>query len=210
MYFMIDYENVRTAGMRGVEYLCPSDHVLLFYSGSVPNMQKRLLDAIKKSGCEFEAYKLVQIRKNGLDFYIGARLGEIFGQGCKDVAVIVSKDKGYEALIDYWAKRSPVRRRVILRDTIEKGIATANLGDQRTRFLFEQRNMTDIDTYFAEYRESLDLRKQLENAFVNAGFAEQTPEVEDILKNQEGSQNRVQRNASPFWAEGWLGNVPTD
>lgn len=35
MYFLIDYENTRNAGMIGTEYLLPTDHVILFYSDSI-------------------------------------------------------------------------------------------------------------------------------------------------------------------------------
>ena len=48
MYFLIDYENVHTPGMRGTEYLLPSDHVLVFYSALVPNMEAQYLTAIRE------------------------------------------------------------------------------------------------------------------------------------------------------------------
>ena len=51
MYFLIDYENVTGLGMRGTEYLLPGDHVIVFYSGSVPNMEARHLQNIKDANC---------------------------------------------------------------------------------------------------------------------------------------------------------------
>lgn len=37
MYFLIDFENVSTSGLKGVEYLLPTDHVSLFYSDVCAN-----------------------------------------------------------------------------------------------------------------------------------------------------------------------------
>ena len=52
MYFLIDYENIHNPGMRGTEYLLPSDHVLVFYSAPAPNMEAQYLTAIRDSACE--------------------------------------------------------------------------------------------------------------------------------------------------------------
>ena len=76
MYFLIDYENVRNAGMQGTEYLLPDDHVIVFYSKAAPNMEARHLTDIKKSGCGFSICKLLKVRKNGLDFYIATKVGD--------------------------------------------------------------------------------------------------------------------------------------
>ena len=46
MLFLIDYENVRNAGMRGCEFLQPSDWVIVFYSKESPNMETRFLETI--------------------------------------------------------------------------------------------------------------------------------------------------------------------
>ena len=37
MYFLIDFENVRSKGLEGAEYLLPTDHVIIFYSKDAPD-----------------------------------------------------------------------------------------------------------------------------------------------------------------------------
>ena len=63
MLFLIDFENVRNAGMRGCEFLQASDWVIVFYSKESPNMETRFLESIRDSGCRFEVCKLVQAKK---------------------------------------------------------------------------------------------------------------------------------------------------
>ena len=66
MYFLIDYENVHTPGMRGTEYLLASDHVLVFYSPPTPNMVAQYLTAIRDSACE-ESRKLRQMLEDAFE-----------------------------------------------------------------------------------------------------------------------------------------------
>ena len=59
MYFLVDVENVKNAGLRGSEYLLPEDHVILFYSDAVPHMEARHLEDLRDSGSGFEVCKLL-------------------------------------------------------------------------------------------------------------------------------------------------------
>ena len=95
IYFLIDFENVSTSGLKGVEYLLPTDHVSLFYSDVCTNCTGSYLRNIGKSHCSFEAVKLLRKGKNGLDFYIASKAGEIRASGYKDAIVIVSRDNTY-------------------------------------------------------------------------------------------------------------------
>ena len=58
MLFLIDYENVGRAGLRGCEYLDEQDHVVLFYSDGKKHAERRSLEQISSSGCRFEICKL--------------------------------------------------------------------------------------------------------------------------------------------------------
>ena len=94
MLFLIDYENVGRAGMRGSEFLNPQDHVIVFYSEVQKNAERRSLENIVSSGCVFEICKLYRTGKNALDFYIVSRLGQLIGGGYEGISVIVSQDCG--------------------------------------------------------------------------------------------------------------------
>ncbi len=188
MLFLIDYENVRNAGMRGAKYLQPSDYVIVFYSGSAQVMETRYLTAIRNSGCMFETCRLVKTRKNGLDFYIATRLGELFGAGFDGNAVIVSGDEGFQSLREYWQSRSKPPRRVLVNESIERGIISANENDERTAAIREQLKSQDIGNFFAAYQESRKLRELLENAFSNTAFSSRTAEMADILRGDKTSR----------------------
>lgn len=181
MYFLIDYENVRNLGMRGTEYLLPTDHVIVFYSADAGSMEQRHLADIQNSGCDFEICKLKTKRKNGLDFYIATRVGELFGSGCGDYIVLISKDEGFQAIREYWASCSPRPRRVTVSESIERGIVSANEPGKRGELIRSRAKATDIGNFHAAYTERLKVRKLLEGAFGTTEFAGRIGEIEEIL-----------------------------
>jgi len=185
MYFLIDYENVRNIGMRGTEHLLPTDSVMVFYSGDAPCMERRHLDDIQKSGCEFEVCKLLTKRKNGLDFYIATKLGELFGaERCKH-AVIVSNDSGFQSVRDYWQERSGTQHRVALSENIEHGIIAVGETGERANLIRSYRKMVDIGQFYAAYQENLKLQKVLYAAFEGTAYAARLREIQDILRSSK-------------------------
>ncbi|MCI8573297.1 MAG: hypothetical protein HFF89_02575 [Oscillibacter sp.] len=183
MYFLIDFENVKNAGMQGTEYLENSDHVIIFYSAAVPNMEARYLEEIKASGCTFEVCKLIKPHKNALDFYIATRLGEIYGNGYNGSLAIISRDDGFHALRDYWASCAAVQHQVLICDSIERSIISANKPNQRTALIHARLKSTDIGNFYSAYAESIHLRRQLDEAFAGTAFSARTGEIEELLKN---------------------------
>ncbi len=189
MYFLIDLENVKNSGMQGSEYLLPTDHVMVFYSEAVSVMEQRYLDDIQRSGCGFDTCKLLTKRKNGLDFYIATKLGELFGaQRCKR-AVIVSNDAGFQAVRDYWQERSGTSNRVALSESIEGGIIAVGESGERANLIRSRRKMKDIGQFYAAYQETLKLQQALRSAFEGTEYFDRLQEIQDIFKT--GASPRV-------------------
>jgi len=182
MYFLIDFENVKNAGMRGTEYLLPSDHILIFYSVNAPNIEQRHLMNIQNSSCGFEAYKLLKARKNGLDFYIATKVGELFGAKNCNRAVIVSCDQGFLAVRDFWQERSGTKNRVAVSDCVEQGIISSGEISERADRIRSYRKTVDIGNFYAAYKENQKLQELLRETFAGTAYADRVGDIEDILK----------------------------
>lgn len=183
MYFLIDYENVRNSGMRGSEFLLPSDCVIIFYSDASPVIEQRHLNNIQISKCGFETCKLLKKRKNGLDFYIASKAGALFGaERCQNL-VIVSNDGGFQAVRDYWQERSGTKHRVALSESIEHGIITANENSSRANLIRSYRKTVDIGQFTAAYQEKQRIQQALLRAFDGTEFCDRLQDIQDILKD---------------------------
>ena len=201
MLFLVDYENVGNAGMKGCHYLNTSDYIIIFYSETRKNMERRFLEDIANSGCTFETCKLCKIGKNALDFYITSKLGEIFGGGFEETSVIVSRDAGFQAVRDYWDKRSIHRRRVLLASCVEDGIVSSNENSERTRELKQLRENLTIVGFFADYTEKLRIREVIKNLFEGTEYEEMTEEIQKIMEEKEKTPKNIYLNCLHFFGK---------
>ncbi len=185
MLFLIDYENVGNAGMKGCDYLDAGDHVIIFYSDARKNVERRVMETISSSECVFEVCKLCQAGKNALDFYIVSRLGELIGGGYDGIAVIVSQDGGFRAVRDYWEKRAKHRRRMYLASSIEDGIVKGNENNARTSELKRLRETLNIGGYYCLYAEKIRTKSIVEKLFEGTEYEDVTDEIQSLVQGKE-------------------------
>lgn len=195
MLFLIDYENVGRTGMRGCEYLDAQDHVIMFYSEAKKNAERRTLEQITASGCVFEVCKLCRTGKNALDFYIASRLGELIGGGYTGISVIVSNDSGFQAVRDYWSKRTVNRRTVLLSACMEDGIVSGNENNERTKELRYLRENLTIGGYYAAYAEKMRVRAVLEKLFAGTEYESMTGEIQNLIEGKEKTSKIIYLNS---------------
>lgn len=182
MYFLVDFENVRSGGLQGVDYLEKSDYLTIFFSDSARKCENRYLEEIEKSCCNFDTCKLQHVGKNGLDFYIATRVGEFYGAGHKDRIAIISKDKGYKAVRDYWNVRLPSNHRIIISPSIERSLIASNDNSDRVSRLKNKLAGVDIDVFQAGYEERVKLQEHLRQILGETDFANRMPEIQDLME----------------------------
>ncbi len=119
MYLLVDYENVVSEGLKGLEYLSPEDNLMIFYSDQCKLIEKKYVKAISESGCIFSTIKLKHAGKNALDFYIASKVAEIITIYDGKTIGIVSKDKGFEAIRDFWKFKEPEIKIVFMPDILQ-------------------------------------------------------------------------------------------
>lgn len=169
--------------MQGTEYLLPSDTVIVFFSGAAAVMEQRRLKDIENSGCSFEAYKLLTKRKNGLDFYIATKVGELFGANRCSRAVLVSNDTGFQAIRDFWQDCSGTKNRVYLSNSIESGISSSGEVSERANAIRAGRKNVDIGNFYAAFQEDQKLQQTLRQVFSGTAFLDRLREIEQIIKD---------------------------
>ncbi|MBD5491352.1 MAG: hypothetical protein HDR16_04340 [Lachnospiraceae bacterium] len=201
MLFLIDYENVGNAGMKGCHYLNASDHIIIFYSETRKNMERRFLEDITNSECAFEICKLCKNGKNALDFYIASKLGEMFGVGYDGAAVIVSRDTGFEAVRDYWEKRAVHKRRILLSNCVEDGIVSSNENSDRIRELRKLRENLTIGGFFADYTEKMRIKAVIKSLFEGTEYEGMTEKIQKLMEEKEKTPKILYLNCLHFFGK---------
>ena len=179
--FLIDYENVSgSGGLRGVDLIDSTDTVILFYSKACPSIRRDEMDAILHSDCIFTARKLIQQHKNGLDFYIAAEAGALAEMGVSQIAII-SKDKGYNAVLDYVKAKYECGCEICKAQSVEKAIAVLGMaeGRQRRKIVRERMQAVDIAEEYAKYQDKMSQLAMIRKALDANDY---TDNAEQIIK----------------------------
>lgn len=113
-YYLIDFENVKSRGMEGVELLSEEDTVCIFYSDNADSMTFDLHQKLNETKAEIMYHKVAVGTKNALDFQLATYLGYLIcekqQEGIHPNYFIVTKDNGFNSLLGYWKTQGvPVR-----------------------------------------------------------------------------------------------------
>ena len=100
--YYIDYENVHEKGMKGLEKLAKTDTVCLLYSETAQSLTIDTMAGLTSSGVNVLYFKCMNTGKNYLDFQLSTVCGLMAGRGADTDFVIVSEDKGFASLVDFW------------------------------------------------------------------------------------------------------------
>ena len=98
MLYIIDFENVSTKGLEGIDNLGAADEVVILYTKATASAAETFMCA-KTYKCVVKGYKVTTGYKDALDFKLLIYLFSRYAQGCSTVAII-SKDKGFLSLRD--------------------------------------------------------------------------------------------------------------
>ena len=181
MYFLIDYENVNYAGLEGTEFLEKGDTISFFYSNVCDKIVSYRMKDIEKSGCEFEICKLKTVRKNGLDFYIASKVGEIFAANPDAKIAIISADNGFQAVLDYWRPRLRKQNQLVRRKTIAKALICVNGEEVRKKLVTENMEILELQTMFAKYEERKRIVAGITNIFADTEYESLISQIVDVV-----------------------------
>ena len=110
-YYLIDYENVGSEGFKGCGKLRETDIIHLFYTD---NSRKIDLDIINDHGESKLITHKVPTGNQSADMHLGSYLGYLIGKECAGQdeeckIVVISKDTGFDHIIEFWKAEKNVK-----------------------------------------------------------------------------------------------------
>ena len=180
-YYLIDFENVKSRGMEGVEFLTEEDIVCIFYSDNADSMTFDLHRKLNETKAQIIYHKVAVGTKNALDFQLATYLGYLIceqqREGIHPDYFIVTKDNGFTSLMVYWkAQGVPVRiTRNLLwgkNPTAEQNPAAEENAEEITGSVEQEtENATAVMT--EEPKAEVDAEEIAEPAFVSVQILEE-------------------------------------
>lgn len=102
--YLVDFENVTSAGISGIQRLTKEDKVYIFYTVNASNMSFAAHMNLLSSPAEVIYYNVASGGKNALDFQLASFLGYLVSRGEDKDFYIISNDKGYDHVKSFWEK----------------------------------------------------------------------------------------------------------
>ncbi|MBR6103078.1 MAG: hypothetical protein IKP95_11665 [Ruminococcus sp.] len=100
--YLIDFENVKSKGLTGIEALGSDDKVIIFYSENSDTISFEMHCKVMSSTADIEYLKVRVGGKNALDFQLSTLLGYLLAKEQYTHIFIISGDKGFDKLHDFW------------------------------------------------------------------------------------------------------------
>lgn len=104
-YYLIDYENVKRTGLKGIDKLTEKDEVVVFYGYIYErdvfvytNQLKRIYNVL------IRRVQLISVGKNHLDFQIGVYAGWLIGKNNKNKIYLISGDNDFNVIVKQMKK----------------------------------------------------------------------------------------------------------
>lgn len=138
--YLVDYENTREAGLKGIGGLDGNDIIFIFTSKNALKMSRESMEKIEQSGVSFGSYTIFKTGKNYLDFQLTTFLGFLIDSN-KDQSnyYIISEDQGYDAVVDFWNSGEISKRKISVRR--DENIAQSFFSDPRNIARCENKNV---------------------------------------------------------------------
>lgn len=198
MYILIDYENVRSAGLKGAEYLCMDDIVILFFSTACSTIDRQYMEYIERRSGGFDIVKLKTVRKNGLDFYMAVRVGQIAESSPESNILIVTRDNGFQSIRDYCQSYTALKNRLVIRDSIETGIIAIDGDSPRKRTITQNRERLSIESEYSAFREHQKIENDIITVFRGTDYENAAHQIIDILDSAATPRDRYLSSLHTF------------
>lgn len=192
VYYLIDFENVGCEGLNGCEKLGESDYIHLFYTN---NNKKIDLDIISNHGAAKLITHKVPTGKQSADMHLGSYLGYLVGakhmdqkESCK--FVIVSKDTGYDPIIQFW--KTEKKAKVVRIDKISNKQTKNKQKDNKQKDVKPENAKTlEVNPKERKQPKQKASKQQKKIIDMNVGLKKPQQEVEQILNNAGMSKEVV-------------------
>lgn len=158
-FIFLDYENVSKAGLNGIEKLDDKSILNIFFSKNTASMPAELVAKISNSKCDVRFHE-IKPGKNALDFVLSSLLGYFIHDNYQeDYFYIVSKDKGFEPLVEYWKTQKVTVKIVNSLSQIKTNIEKKTVA-KKTQPPQKEKVVNEKDAMIADIKNQLKNEKQ--------------------------------------------------
>ncbi len=104
--YIVDFENVKSKGLNGIDNLEAEDNVFVFYSENAETITFDVHRKMKSTPANIIYFEVKVGSKNALDFQLSSYLGFLIAKDPENQYHIVSDDTGFDSVVHFWKQNS--------------------------------------------------------------------------------------------------------
>lgn len=185
--YLVDFENVNGEGLSGIERLGPDDVVTIFYSKNASTISFEMHQALNESKAQIDYLKVVSGTKNALDFQLVSYLGYLMALKPDATYYLVTKDKGYNAVVDFW---KDAKKNVSLIANLKKVTVEQENNEIRKVLkpcLPDRKDQDLVISYVDRYKTKMGLNNALQKKFDSKKGGEIYKVLKPFIKDKKGN-----------------------
>ncbi len=183
--FLIDYENVSASGLDGLETLSREDVVYIFYTENADRLTFDAHRRLIESQAQIRYYKVESGTKNALDFQLSTYLGYLIAGSAGESYYIISKDSGFDGVVNFWGKQNVKLLRMPNLDVVNTRQAHNELQEKLSELL-EQSDVQTVLELIDKYKTKQGLNNALMKQFDNKKTSEIYRVIKPFIANKKG------------------------
>lgn len=195
--YIIDYENVSRYGLKGISQVIFTSRLVIFYyiEDSTIRHLKQLVSRYPDLRIEFFMHE--KAAANYADFQIDTYLGFLIGResGISNFCII-SKDRGFDAVIDFWTKYGV---NVTKQQTISGAPLSDTITEANTRADIQKKNKQTDHAMPAPYRRKVAVA--LMNTGLSSVQVRKVREYMALCRTEKRLKNAIANNISKVNAD---------
>lgn len=193
--YLVDFENVKSKGLTGIDSLDENDTVVIFYSENSDTISFEMHQKVLTSKANVQYLKVNVGGKNALDFQLSTLLGYLVANGKYSDIFIISNDRGFDFLHDFWFEKcSDMSNSTVLRmKTIQ---ASVNYGNTKSKTELHEENVDLSDIIESEQAMPIEeISDEIKTVEVTSALRpEQNNSNDEIKVSSEKEQDNDSKN----------------
>lgn len=185
-YYFVDYENVKTDGLNGVNKLETTDKVCIFYSEHADTLTFDLHKKFIESKATITFQKVEVGSKNALDFQLATFLGYEIANKKDDSYYIVSKDTGYTSVCSFWKKRKVVISIVANLTRLNIILEQQQLLQKVEKLVTDKEIAKEVTDYIINYKTKQGINNALVKKYKGKQAGEIYQAIKPLIKDKKG------------------------
>lgn len=189
--YLIDFENVHSDGLKGVEQLDRKDECYIFYSEHAGvltfNMHKKITESRAKI-----YYVEAQVgMKNALDFQLVSYLGYMLREKPEETYCIISNDKAFELVSKFWQEKGVNVTSAVSLDKATNAARYSKISDELKKLLPDKSEREFVEKCINELSTKSGINNRIVKKYGTTRAGEIYKLIKPLLSDKKGDMRQV-------------------